>query len=47
MADMTCVKSGGLDGGKADHKVDVEFYTKDRLSYAKEVAGAKQEKVFG
>lgn len=30
-----------------DHPIGVEFYTKDRLSYVKEVAGAKQEKVFG
>jgi len=47
MEDMTCVKSGGLDGGKANHKVEVEFYTKDRLGYAHEVEGAKQVKVFG
>jgi hypothetical protein len=28
-------------------KVGVEFYTKDRVSFAHEVEGAKQEKVFG
>ena len=48
MPDMTCVKAGGLDAGAADFgKVGVEFYTKDRVSFAHEVAGAKQEKVFG
>ncbi|TVY84966.1 hypothetical protein LSUE1_G000843 [Lachnellula suecica] len=48
MADMTCIKAGTLDGGAADFgKVGVEFYTKDRVSFAHEVAGAKQEKVFG
>lgn len=30
MPEMTCVKSGGLDGGADDHDVGVEFYTKDR-----------------
>ena len=45
---MTCIKAGGLDGGAADiGKVGVEFYTKDRVSFSKEVEGAKQEKVFG
>lgn len=47
MPDVTCVKSGSLDGGAADHAVQVEFYTRDRLGYAKEVQGAKQEKEFG
>ncbi|KAF8855214.1 hypothetical protein BDZ45DRAFT_595904, partial [Acephala macrosclerotiorum] len=48
MPDMMCIKAGGLDGGKANiGKVGVEFYTKDRVSFAKEVEGAKQEKVFG
>jgi hypothetical protein len=48
MPDMTCVKAGGLDGGKADlGSIAVEFYTKDRVGFAKEVEGAKQEKVFG
>jgi len=42
------VKAGGLDGGAADlGDVGVEFYTKDRVSFAKEIAGAKQVKVFG
>lgn len=45
---MTVVKAGGLDDGKADLKdVGVEFYVKDRLSFANEVPGAKQEKMFG
>jgi len=48
MPDVTCVKAGGLDGGKADIGVPgVEFYTKDRVSFAKECEGAKQEPVFG
>jgi hypothetical protein len=48
MPDMTCVKAGGLDGGAADFgQVGVEFYTKDRVSFAGEVSGAKQEKIFG
>jgi hypothetical protein len=42
MPDKTCVKAGGLDDGKADFgAVGVEFYTKDRVSFAKEVAGSK------
>lgn len=49
MADMTCVKAGGLDGGKASlgNKIDVEFYTKDRPEYMKPIEGAKQERAFG
>ena len=48
MEGMTVIKAGGLDGGKADLKdVGVEFYTKDRLSFAKEVEGAKQLEMFG
>jgi len=49
MPELTCIKAGGLDGGKTDlgGKVAVEFYTKDRVPFAKEVEGAKQEKVFG
>jgi len=48
MPDMTCVKGGGLDSGAADFgPVGVEFYTKDRVSFAGEVSGAKQEKLFG
>ncbi|KAF2084647.1 hypothetical protein K490DRAFT_48753 [Saccharata proteae CBS 121410] len=46
MPDMTCVKSGTLDGGAADHDVKVEFYTKDRLGYTKSVAGAEQKPEF-
>ncbi len=48
MEGMTVIKAGGLDNGKADLKdVGVEFYTKDRLSFAKEVEGAKQVQMFG
>ena len=49
MPDMTCVKAGGLDGGKANlgGKIGVEFYTKDRVSYSAPCEGAKQERVFG
>lgn len=46
MPDMTCVKSGSLDGGAADHKIGVEFYTRDRLSYSKAVEGADQKPEF-
>jgi hypothetical protein len=48
MPEMTCVKAGTLDGGAADFgKVGVEFYTKDRVSFAPACEGAKQEPVFG
>lgn len=47
MPDVTCVKSGGLDGGAANHPIAVEFYTKDRLGYSKEVSGADQKPEFG
>lgn len=50
MPDVACIKAGGLDGGCADigkEGVGVEFYTKDRVSFAGEVKGAKQERVFG
>ena len=49
MPDVTCVKAGGLDDNQASlgNKVDVEFYTKDRVVYQKEIPGAKQEPVFG
>lgn len=47
MPDMTCVKSGSLDGGAANHPIAVEFYTKDRLGYAKAVEGADQKPAFG
>ncbi len=49
MPDMTCVKAGGLDGDKASlaNKIDVEFYTKDRVKYLKGITEAKQEPVFG
>lgn len=48
MPDVTCIKAGGLDGGKADlGDINVEFYTKDRVSFAKAVEGAKQEPIFG
>lgn len=49
MPDLMCVKAGTLDGGAAnlDNKVDIEFYTKDRLGYLQVTPGAKQEPVFG
>lgn len=49
MPDVTCVKAGSLDGGAASlgGKIGVEFYTKDRVSYLHDVAGAKQEPAFG
>ncbi|KAK4502878.1 hypothetical protein PRZ48_006304 [Zasmidium cellare] len=47
MPDVTCIKSGGLDGGKNDHKVGVEFYNRDRLGYTKPVEGAEQKVEFG
>jgi hypothetical protein len=48
MEGMTVIKAGGLDGGAADLKdVGVEFYAKDRVSFAKEVDGAKQVQMFG
>jgi hypothetical protein len=47
MPDVTCVKSGGLDGGAANHNIAVEFYTRDRLAYAPQVAGAEQKPEFG
>ena len=47
MPDVTCVKSGGLDGGANNHGIAVEFYTKDRLGYSKPVEGADQKTHFG
>lgn len=47
MVDVTCVKSGSLDGGANNHDIAVEFYTRDRLGYAKEVQGADQKPEFG
>ncbi|KAK2612794.1 hypothetical protein QQS21_001246 [Conoideocrella luteorostrata] len=49
MPDVYCVKAGSLEGGAASlgDKIGVEFYTKDRVSYLKEVQGAKQEPAFG
>jgi len=49
MPDMTCVKAGGLDGKGASlgNKIDVEFYTKDRVQYLPNVGDAKQEPAFG
>lgn len=46
MPDVTCVKSGGLDGGAANHAIAVEFYNKDRLGYTKPVEGADQKSEF-
>ncbi|KAI9933518.1 hypothetical protein ASPWEDRAFT_617275 [Aspergillus wentii DTO 134E9] len=45
MADKTIIKAGTLDGGETNlrHKVDVEFYTRDRVSYLGSIEGAKQE----
>ena len=45
MPDKACVKAGHLaDGGASlGGKIDVELYTKDRVSYCPAVAGAKQE----
>lgn len=49
LADKTVIKGGTLDGGEAAlrNKVDVEFYTKDRVAYCGSLAGAKQEAAFG
>lgn len=46
MPEVFCVKSGGLDGGAANHDIAVEFYNRDRLGYAKQVAGADQKPEF-
>lgn len=45
MPDKTCIKAGGLDNGHANlwDKVETELYTKDRVSYMKEVPGAQQQ----
>ena len=47
MPDVFCVKSGGLDGGAANHDIKVEFYNRDRLGYTKAVEGADQMPEFG
>lgn len=49
MPDKTVIKAGTLDGGKTNlcDKVDIEFYTKDRVSYLGGIDGAKQEPAFG
>ncbi|KAF7588270.1 hypothetical protein BBP40_005956 [Aspergillus hancockii] len=49
MADKTVIKAGTLDGGETSlrGKVDVEFYTRDRVSYLCALEGANQEKLFG
>ena len=47
MPDVTCVKSGSLDGGAANHDVKVEFYNRDRLGYTKAIDGADQKPEFG
>lgn len=46
---MTCVKAGGLHGRASSlaNKIDVEFYTADRVKYLSAVAGAEQEPTFG
>lgn len=46
MPDVTCVKSGSLDGGANNHDIAVEFYTKDRLAYTKAVPNADQKPEF-
>lgn len=46
MGDKTCIKSGSLDGGAANHKIGVEFYNKDRLGYTQPVPGADQKPEF-
>ncbi|KAE8150337.1 Mss4-like protein [Aspergillus avenaceus] len=48
MADKTILKAGSLDNGEANlrGKVDIEFYTKDRVTYLCSLEGAKQEKLF-
>ncbi|GFF23812.1 hypothetical protein IFM61606_08952 [Aspergillus udagawae] len=49
MPDKTVIKAGTLDKGGANlgNKVDIEFYTKDRVSYLTPVDAAKQEPAFG
>ncbi|KAM4054380.1 glutathione-dependent formaldehyde-activating enzyme [Hirsutella rhossiliensis] len=50
MPEQTCVKAGALDGGAAGlgGRVDVEFYTKDRVAYLGPCGeGARQEPAFG
>ena len=48
MPDATCIKAGGLDDQKLrDSKMEVEFYTKDRLHFAPQVEGAGQKEMFG
>lgn len=47
MPDVTCVKSGSLDGGAANHDIKVEFYNRDRLGYTQKVEGADQKPEFG
>ena len=47
MPDVFCVKSGGLDGGAANHDIKVEFYNRDRLGYTQPVGGADQKPEFG
>ncbi|KAK9365534.1 Mss4-like protein [Lipomyces kononenkoae] len=49
MPGATVIKAGGLNGGEADlgGKVDVEFYTSDRVTYLQSVEAAKQEPAFG
>ncbi|KAI8287665.1 hypothetical protein K4K60_012233 [Colletotrichum sp. SAR11_57] len=48
MPDVTCIKAGGLDDGKAslEGKPAVEFYCKDRVSYLTGVNGADQKPAF-
>jgi hypothetical protein len=48
MPDMTVIKAGCLDGGAAslDNKVAVEYFSKDRVDYLKEIPGAEQNPIF-
>lgn len=49
MPGKVIIKAGGLDGGAASlgNKINVEFYTRDRVQYLAGCEGAKQEPLFG
>ena len=48
MPDATCVKAGGLDDKELrDSVMQVEFYTKDRMHFARQVEGAGQKERLG
>jgi len=44
MPGVNVVRAGSLEGDAADIAVGVEFFTKDRKGYVKEVEGAQQAK---